>query len=468
MNCKPALSLFVSIAIGFTPTLQAQTATPPAAAAQGAPAAPAFSQGELESMLAPIALYPDALLSQMMMASTYPLEIVEAARWRKANASLKEKALEDALQSQTWDESVKSLTAFPEVLDRMNQDLAWTQKLGDAFLAQQDQVMDTIQALRAKAQSAGHLESNDKQKVEVQQADNKQYIVIEPANPQVVYVPTYQPTVVYGAWGYPAYPPYYPSYWYPPGAAFVGGVFWGVGIAAGAAMWGGWGWNNNSVNINVNRYNNFNRTNISNGNWNHNVNHRGAVPYRDAGSRDKYRQNDRQAAQARDQFRGRNDSLGGAGLNDRKGLSDAQRDYGNRGGANAGTRDAAANRGNVNAGTRDAAANRGNVNAGTRDVAGNRGNASAGTRDVPGNRGGSDAASRNMSGLGSGSGSGSGSGNRAAASHNDRGNAFSGGNGAQTRQASSRGHSSMSGGSRGGGGGARGGGAGGRGGGGRR
>ena len=433
MNCKPVLSLFVSFAIGFTPTLRAQTATPPAAAAQGAPAAPAFSQGELESMLAPIALYPDALLSQMMMASTYPLEIVEAARWRKANASLKEKALEDALQKQSWDESVKSLTAFPEVLDRMNQDLAWTQKLGDAFLAQQDQVMNTIQALRAKAKSTGNLESNDKQKVEVQQAGNKQYIVIEPANPEIVYVPTYQPTVVYGAWGYPAYPPYYPSYWYPPGAAFVGGFFWGVGIAAGAAMWGGWGWNNNSVNINVNRYNNFNRTNISNGNWNHNVNHRGAVPYRDAGSRDKYRQNDRQAAQAREQFRGRNDSLGGAGLNDRKGLSDAQRDYGNRGGANAGTRDAAAN----------------------------RANASAGTRDLSGSRGGSDAASRNMSGLGSGSG------NRAATSHNDRGNAFSGGNGAQTRQASNRGHSSMGGGSRGGGG-ARAGGGGGHRGGGRR
>ncbi len=431
MNCRPVLSTFLALAVGITPTLRAQTATPPPAAPQGAPASQTFSQGELESMLAPIALYPDALLSQMMMASTYPLEIVEAARWRKSNAALKDQALQDALQKQTWDESVKSLTAFPDVLDRMNQDLAWTQKLGDAFLAQQDQVMDTIQALREKAKSAGHLESNDKQKVEVQQADNKQYIVIEPANPQVVYVPTYQPTVVYGAWGYPAYPPYYPSYWYPPGAAFASGFFWGVGIAAGAALWGGWGWNNHSVNVNVNRYNNFNRTNISNTNWNHNVNHRGAVPYRDAGSRDKYRQHDRQAAQARDQFRGRDDSLGGAGLNDRKGLNEAQRDHGNRGGAGTGSR----------------------------DVASNRGNASAGTRDMPSHRGGSDTASRNMSNLGSG--------NHAATSHSDRGNAFSGGNGAQTRQASSRGHSSMSGGgSRGGG--ARAGGGGGRGGGGRR
>ena len=251
MKRKPSLSIVLSLAIGFTPVSWAQTTAP--AAPQAAAASQTFSQGELESMLAPIALYPDALLSQIMMASTYPLEIVEAARWRKSNASLTENALQDALQKQSWDESVKSLTAFPDVLDRMNQDLAWTQKLGDAFLAQQDQVMDTIQSLRAKAQAAGHLQSNEQQKVEVQQADNKQYIVIEPANPQIVYVPTYQPTVVYGAWGYPAYPPYYPSYWYPPGAAFVGGFFWGVGIAAGAALWGGWGWHNHDVNINVNR-----------------------------------------------------------------------------------------------------------------------------------------------------------------------------------------------------------------------
>ena len=430
MNCKPALSIVLSLAMGFTPTLSAQTATPPAAAPQGAPAAQPFSQGEIESMLAPIALYPDALLSQMMMASTYPLEIVEAARWRKSNASLKGEALQDALEKQTWDESVKSLTEFTEVLDRMSQDLAWTQKLGDAFLAQQDQVMDTIQALRAKAQAAGNLESNEQQKVEVQKEDNKQYIIIEPANPQVVYVPAYQPSVVYGAWGYPAYPPYYPSYWYPPGAAFVRGFFWGAGIAAGAAMWGGWGWHNHSVNINVNRYNSFNRTNISNKNWNHNVNHRGAVPYRDAGSRNKYQQHDRQAAQAREQFRGRDSSLGGAGLNDRAGLKDAKRDVGNRGGAGTGTREFAGNQGNASAGTRDMSANRGN------------------------------AASRNMSELGSG--------DRAAASHTNRGGAFAGGNGAQTRQASNRGHSSLGGGSRGGGGARMGGGGGHRGGGGRR
>ena len=439
MKRKPSLSIVLSLAIGFTPVSWAQTTAP--AAPQAAAASQTFSQGELESMLAPIALYPDALLSQIMMASTYPLEIVEAARWRKSNASLTENALQDALQKQSWDESVKSLTAFPDVLDRMNQDLAWTQKLGDAFLAQQDQVMDTIQSLRAKAQAAGHLQSNEQQKVEVQQADNKQYIVIEPANPQIVYVPTYQPTVVYGAWGYPAYPPY----WAPVATPFVSGFFWGVGIAAGAALWGGVNWGHNDVNINVNRYNNYNRTNINNSNWNHNVNHRGAVPYRDNGSRDKYKASDRQAAAAREQFRGRDDSLGGAGLNDRAGLKQAQQNPAVR---DAGARD----RAGAGAGTGVGAG----AGAGTRDLsAANRGGATAGTRD-----------------LGAGGQGGAAAAQRPSTAQTDRGGAFSGGNGAQTRAASDRGRSSMSGATAqrpsGGGGAARGGGGGARGGGGGR
>ena len=320
MKLRSPASLVFLAAICLAPLAQAQTAAP-AAATQAT--TPGFKQEELDSLLAPIALYPDALLSQLLMASTYPLEVVEAARWRKANASLTGTALDDAVQTQTWDESVKSLAAFPDVLSRMNQDLSWTQKLGDAFLGQQAQVMDTIQNLRHKAKTAGNLSSNEQQTVEVQAQDNKQYIVIQPANPQVVYVPVYQPTFVYGPWWYPAYPPYYPVYWAPPGAAFVRGMFWGAGIAAGAAMWGGWNWHNHDVNINVNRYNSYNRTNISNNNWNHNVSHRGAVPYRDATSREKYAKVDRQAAQSREQFRGRDDSLGGKGLNDRAGLNDA-------------------------------------------------------------------------------------------------------------------------------------------------
>jgi len=426
MQKKLATCLTLSLALGTTPALLAQTPAP-APAPQAAPAPAPFTQGELEQMLAPIALYPDALLSQILMASTYPLEIVEAARWRKENAALQGDALQSALQQQPWDESVKSLAAFPEVLERMNKDLAWTQKLGDAFLGQQEQMLATVQTLRQKAQTAGNLQSNDKQKVETQQQEGKQVIVIEPANPQVVYVPTYQPTVVYGAWGYPAYPPYYPPYWAPVGGAFVSGFFWGAGIAAGAALWGGVNWGHGDVDIDINRYNNFNRTNISNKNWEHKAQHRGSVPYRDAGSREKFKATDRQAAAAREQFRGRNDSLGGAGLNDRAGLGQAQH----------------------NPAVRDAAA-RDRAGAGTHDRGGNLGGATAGTRDLGGaDRGGAAA-------------------HRPSPSHADRGGAFSGGNGAQTRAASDRGRSSMSGAAahRPAGGGARGGG--GRGGGGRR
>src|SRR5437868_9735318 len=288
---------------------------PVSVVAQNAPAAsPAasgqtFKQEELDAILAPIALYPDSLLSQVLMASTYPLEVVEAARWTEQNKGLKGDALQTALQAQKWEESVKSLCAFPEVVDRMNKDLAWTQKVGDAFLGQQKQVMDTVQSLRQKAQANDNLKTNDQQKVVVE----NNYITIEPANPQVIYVPMYQPTVVYGAGPYPAYPPYYPPYWTTPGAAFVRGVAWGAGVAAGAALWGGFNWNRGDVNINVNRYNNFNRTKIQNNNWQHNAVHRQGVPYRDSAARQRYGNYDRQAARAREQFRGREGSLGGGG-----------------------------------------------------------------------------------------------------------------------------------------------------------
>ncbi|TMH34067.1 MAG: DUF3300 domain-containing protein, partial [Betaproteobacteria bacterium] len=186
-----------------------------------------FKQEELDAMLAPIALYPDALVAQVLMASTYPLEIVEAARWAEQNKGLKGEALQGALQGQKWDESVKSLTAFPEVLDRMNKDLAWTQKLGDAFLGQQKEVMDTIQSLRQRAQAAGNLQSNEHQKVETETQEAKQVIVIQPSNPEVIYVPTYQPTVVYGAW------PYHSS------AAFSGALASQPARHSGAAATGG-------------------------------------------------------------------------------------------------------------------------------------------------------------------------------------------------------------------------------------
>lgn len=268
-----------------------------------------LTQEQLEQLVAPIALYPDSLLAQVLMASTYPLEVVEAARWVKANPDLEGKALEDALEKQSWDASVKSLTAFPQTLEMMNDKLDWTTDLGNAFLAQQEQVMSAVQTLRQKAKKEGNLESNEQQTVKVEEAPSAsqtqtQTIIIEPANPQVVYVPTYNPTVVYGPWPYPAYRPFY---WYPPGYAFVGSaISFGVGMAVGSALWGGCNWGRGDVNINVNKYNNFNRTNINNSNWNHNSNHRRGVGYRDQGTREKFGGRDQaRRQQSRDSFRGR-------------------------------------------------------------------------------------------------------------------------------------------------------------------
>jgi len=263
----------------------------------------AFKPEEIEQLVAPIALYPDALVAQILMASTYPLEIVQAARWSKANPNVKEKALEDAMQKQPWDPSVKSLAAFPQVLTMMNDKLDWTQKLGDAFLGQQKDVMDGIQRLRTKAHAAGNLKSGKEQKVTVEQQDGTTVIKIELANPQVVYVPTYDPVVVYGPWPYPAYPPYY---YYPPGYV-PGAMFFSfsVGIIVGNAMWGGCHWGGSNVYINHHTYNNFNRTDIKTGDWQHRPEHRKGVEYRDQGSRQKYGGGQRPGVDTRESYRGR-------------------------------------------------------------------------------------------------------------------------------------------------------------------
>ncbi|MGZ5082885.1 MAG: DUF3300 domain-containing protein, partial [Usitatibacter sp.] len=217
MDRKPSLPLriivlAVAASLVIDPIAFAQQPAPAGAAATAAPATqkPAsgktFSQQDIDELLAPIALYPDALLAQVFMASTYPLEVVEAARWQKANATLKDKALEDALQKQTWDPSVKSLTAVPQVLTMMNEKLDWTTKLGDAFLAQQEDILKTVQSLRAKADAAGNLKSSSEMTVKKESENSVQVIKIEQPNPEVVYVPTYNPATVYGSWWY-SYPP---------------------------------------------------------------------------------------------------------------------------------------------------------------------------------------------------------------------------------------------------------------------
>jgi uncharacterized protein DUF3300 len=316
----------------------------PAAAPPTGPAA-AFTPEQLEQVAAPIALYPDSLLAQVLMASTYPLEVVQAARFVKVNPNLKGDQLNERLKEENWDDSVKSLVNFPQVLSLMDQKLDWTQKLGDAFLGQQKELLDAVQRLRARAQKEGNLKSTPEQKVTVEpaaaaapapaapgqpppapqtvvvQQQPAQVITIEPTNPQVVYVPSYNPTVVYGAWPYPASPPYYP---YPPGYAFgAAALSFGVGMAVGAAVWGNTNWHGGEVNINNSNYQNFsnnvNRSDVANqrtqrqqgqgGNrsqWQHNPEHRQGVQYRDQGTQQRYnRGGNPQGAQSREAYRGR-------------------------------------------------------------------------------------------------------------------------------------------------------------------
>lgn len=227
---------------------------------------PIFRQEELDQMLAPIALYPDALLIQILMAATYPLEVVQAARWVAANPHLKGDQLAAALEQQNWDPSVKSLVNFPSILAMMNDKLEWTQNLGDAFLAQQDQVMATVQTLRQKAYAEGNLKTTNEQVVVVQ----GKTIVIDPADPQVIYVPVYNPAVVYGAWWYPTYPPYY---YYPPGYVYpypyTSAIYFGIGVAWGFAWSYAYGcvyWPSSQVYVyappqNVTTYNTYNTYN---------------------------------------------------------------------------------------------------------------------------------------------------------------------------------------------------------------
>jgi hypothetical protein len=277
-----------------------------------------FTPEQLDQLLAPIALYPDALLSQTLMAATYPLEVVEAARWTQANPTLKGDAAVQAVKGKDWDVSVKSLVAFPQTLAMMNNNLDWTQKVGDAMIGQQKDVADSIQRLRAKAAAAGNLKTTPQQKVTTQTTGSASAIVIEPANPELIYLPYYNPTWAYGPWPYPAYPPVY----YPPppnyGAALATGMMFGLGVAAGAAMFGGWhwgwsggGWGNSYTTVNVNRAttisaNNFDANKYRDGQWAHDPAHRDGVPYRTSAERERYNQA-RPGAQQREQFRGQLD-----------------------------------------------------------------------------------------------------------------------------------------------------------------
>jgi hypothetical protein len=395
---------------------------------------------ELDALVAPIALYPDTLLSQILMASTYPLEVVQAERWVQANKKLKGDELKSAVDKQGWDDSVKSLVATPSVLEMMNSKLDWTQKLGDAVLAQQPDVMDAIQRLRTKAQANKKLESNQQQDVTVKQVENKQVIVIEQKDPNTVYVPYYNPSVVYGGWPYPTYPPYYfPPPGYIAGGLLATGLAFGAGYALGSWASGGntWNssvnWNNNNININ----NPGNRPGGGN-NWQHRPEHRQGVRYGNSDVRQKFGNNDlRSGAGNRMDFRGR----GGEQVLKPGG------DRGNLGGGNAGGGNRPSGPG---AGNRPG----GGAGAGGRP-AGNR--PSTGARPGGGGGGGRDSALGNISS------------GRVASRESGRGRASLGGGGGGPRAGGGRGGGGGV--ARGGGGGGRGGGGGGgggRGGGGRR
>jgi hypothetical protein len=398
--------------------------------AQAAPAPAAASEAklpaaQLDSLVAPIALYPDDLLAQTLVASTYPLEIIQLSQWLAKHKELKDKALADEVAKQNWDPSIQSMAAVPEVVKRLADDIQWTTDLGNAFLDQQGDVMDACQRMRKKAKDKGALESNEQQKVEVKVVEEKQVIVVQSSNPEVIYVPSYSPAYVYGPPIYPYPPIYYP--YYSAGAAFV---TFGVGMARGGAFWGGscggcgWG-GGGDVDINVN--NNFNKNtninrgdnNINSGNrgnnsgnrggasnkggaggnkWSHNPSHRGAAPYGNKATASKY------GGEARG-------SQGGG-----RGPTASQQPRGGSSGSRGGSPSA------------------GNMSSG----AGNRGGgASAGTRDAGGG-------SRGSSSAGSRGGSSS------------KGGGFSGGSsgysGSSARSAGSRGSSSFGGGGRGGGG----------------
>ncbi len=342
-------------------TARAQDVAPSQASAQAA-----FPQEKLDSLLAPIALYPDELLAQTLMASTYPLDVVEAARFVKANRELKGDALDQEVLKKNWDPSVQSLTAFPQVIEMMDDKIEWTQELGDAFLSNKQQVMATVQGLRQKADASGNLQSNEQQKVVKEQTT----IIIEPAQPDVVYVPTYNPTVVYGSWWAPMYPPYYwppPAYYYPGGALVAGAIGFGIGWAIGSNHWG-WGscdWGRGDINIDIDKNNTFINNNkdfknkVSNGKWEHN-------PSQDNATRERFQKSDPGAVASRRDARGF----------DTAGTRDAQRP-GGADRASAGTRDAQPGSGfsrpdtGASAGTRDAQRSGGSdfgASAGTRDT----------------------------------------------------------------------------------------------------
>jgi hypothetical protein len=306
----------VLLVVAGAAQLTGQTAT----TAKPAPAVPkapptntsdGFAADQLEQLVAPIALYSDALLAQILMAATYPLEVVMADRFVQANPGLKESKLDEALKDHDWDPSVKSLCRLPDVLATMSENLDWMQDLGDAVLGQKAELLDAVQRMRGKAHDSGNLKTTEQQVVTVKE---DKIIVIESASTEVVYVPTYSPTVVYGGWAPPYYyyPPMYP--YYPYGAGLV---TFGFGVAMGAAIWGDcdWGWGGGDIDIDVDHHNDFNRNTSRDrvtahgerggrSSWSHDPGHRRGANYQNSKVASQYGARSGSSRVSRDQARG--------------------------------------------------------------------------------------------------------------------------------------------------------------------
>jgi hypothetical protein len=301
-----AFALVLLLALLMPAHSQAQSSgVPPDLEAQSAEYLP---QDQLDALLAPIALYPDDLLAQVLMAATYPLEVVEAARFVQQNPALSGAVLDDAVRTRRWDPSVQSLTAFPQVLAMMSDRLEWTQQLGDAVLANRQQVMDTVQALRARAEAAGTLQDTDQQHVYT----SDQAIVVEPAQFDYVYVPVYDPLVAYGPWWVASYQPFF---WYPP--AYFGyplhwhgvGIVWGRPCRVDRNHWG-WArpeWRAGRIDVTIGRNEFFNRPQYRNYrgsvSWQHAPEHRRGVAYGSAQVHDRFVNAERRAIDPRRELR---------------------------------------------------------------------------------------------------------------------------------------------------------------------
>lgn len=368
---------------------------------------PKISDGQLDSLVAPIALYPDPLLSQVLVASTYPLEIIQLQQWLERNKDLKGDALMAAVEKEDWDPSIQAMAALPDAVKRLAGDIKWTTDLGNAFLAQQDDVMDAVQRMRAKALSAGNLQSNEQMKVETKVVETKTIVIVQQTNPQVVYVPWYSPVVVYGP---PVYLYPYPPIYYPPPNYYAAGVVigFGVGVAVGAYYRGGWGYypgwgRHTTININVNNryvshYNrtniNVNRTNINTVNrnvstWQHNPQHRGGTPYPNKQVATTYGGTARGDSAATRQANARQQQ--GAGNRPQPSATNRQQaGTNNRAGSNSGARPSNAGAGATNQAASSSAARSSNANANRSSNGNNIGN-----RQIPSND-----ASRNTSAFG--------------------------------------------------------------------